>query len=389
MGSRGVPVSVKRAVVEADVSTLNVSEFCRSHGISTWLFYDLRRRFALEGAAALAPRSRAPKRVANKTSVEVQDRIVSLRKELAEDGWDCGPATIRFHLEQRDGRSPSEATIWRVLRDRGFITPDPKKRPKHTSRRFSAERANECWQIDATKWQLPNGLWVEIINVIDDCTRLLIASTAVGTCTTANSWDALCHGAARWGWPERVLSDNGTAFRGQGNGGLIPSLMALGIRDTHSRPYHPQTCGKIERFHQTLKLHLRCQDAVTAIDDLQRQLDRFSDYYNHRRPHRAIGRRIPADVWAETPRSGPADRPLNAVTSTHHSPVGRDGRIRIGDKTRISLGALHAGQSAQVVLTGRVAHVFINGRLVRQLEIDPAKRNQPLYTQGGHPRKRA
>ena len=80
-------MSVKRAVVEADVSTLNVSEFCRSHGISTWLFYDLRRRFALEGAAALAPRSRAPKRVANKTSVEVQDRIVSLRKELAEDGW--------------------------------------------------------------------------------------------------------------------------------------------------------------------------------------------------------------------------------------------------------------------------------------------------------------
>ena len=214
-------------------------------------------------------------------------------------------------------------------------------------------------------------------------------STAVGTCTTANSWDALCRGAARWGWPERVLSDNGTAFRGRGDGGLIPSLMALGIRDTHSRPYHPQTCGKIERFHQTIKLHLRCQDAVTVIDDLQRQLDRFADYYNHRRPHRAIGRRTPASVWAETPRSGPADRALNAVTSTHHAPVARDGRIRIGDKIRISLGALHAGQNAQVVLTGRIAHVFIDGRLVRQLEIDPTKRNQPLYTQGGHPRKRA
>ncbi|MBK8331606.1 MAG: transposase [Acidimicrobiaceae bacterium] len=259
-----------------------------------------------------------------------------------------------------------------------------RRNDQHTSRRFSAERANECWQIDATKWQLPNGLWVEIINVIDDCTRLLIASTAVGV-PTANSWDALCHGAARWGWPSVSYRTMGLRSRA-GQWRADPSLLALGIRDP-LRPYHPQTCGKIERFHQTLKLHLRCQDAVTAIDDLQRQLDRFSDYYNHRRPHRAIGRRIPADVWAET-RSGPADRPLNAVTSTSLSGRG-DGRIRIGDKTRISLGALHAGQSAQVVLTGRVAHVFINGRLVRQLEIDPAKRNQPLYTQGGHPRKRA
>src|SRR3954464_13037929 len=109
MGSRGVPMTVKRAIVEADVSTLNVTEFCRAHGISTWLFYDLRRRYAVDGESALTPRSRAPKRVANKTSVEVQERIVALRKELADDGWDCGPATIRFHLEQRDGRSPSEA----------------------------------------------------------------------------------------------------------------------------------------------------------------------------------------------------------------------------------------------------------------------------------------
>lgn len=383
-------MSVKRAIVEADLSTLNVTEFCRVHGVSTWLFYDVRRRFAVVGDAALEPRSRAPKRVANKTSADVQDRIVLLRKELAEDGWDCGPATIRFHLVQRDGRSPSDATIWRVLRDRGFIVPEPKKRPKHTSRRFAAERANECWQIDATKWLLPDGTWVEIINVIDDCTRLLIASQAVRTCTTANSWDTLCHGAARWGWPERVLSDNGTPFRGRdGAGGLVPSLAALGIRDTHSRPYHPQTCGKVERFHQTLKLHLSRQTPAADLVELQAQLDRFAEYYNHRRPHRAIGRRTPAEAWMATPRSGPADQPISAPTATHRLVVDKAGRITIGSRLRISLGAAHIGHIAHLVVTGEHAHVFIDGRLVRQLRIDPTKRSQSLYNRGGHPGKRA
>ncbi len=145
-------MSVRRAVVDADVSTLNVTEFCRQHGISTWLFYDLRRRCGVEGEVALVPRSRAPKRVANKTDEATQDAIVLLRKQLADVGLDNGPATIRFHLEQRHGRSPSEATIWRVLRDRGFIVTEPRKAPKHAHRRCAAERA-----MSAGRLMPPNG----------------------------------------------------------------------------------------------------------------------------------------------------------------------------------------------------------------------------------------
>jgi transposase InsO family protein len=370
-------MSVRRAVVDADVSTLNVSEFCRQHGVSTWLFYDLRRRYAAVGDVALEPLSRAPKRVANKISALVGDRIVLLRKELADDGLDNGPATIRFHLQRLDGWAPSEATIWRVLKQRGFINPEPRKAPKRSYRRFVAERANECWQIDATKWDLADGTMIEIINVIDDCTRVLIASLAVSTCTTANSWDALCHGAQRWGWPERVLSDNGTPFRGQnGHGGLLPALAALGIEDRHSRPYHPQTCGKVERFHQTLKRHLATRDPATTLTELQTGLDRFTERYNHHRPHRAIGRRFPADVWQQTPRSGPASGPLGTPTTTSTTVVGNDGRISIATRTRIGLGVAHAGQIATTVITGVNAHVFINGRLVRQLTINPNTRDQ-------------
>ena len=371
-------MSVRRAIVDADVSMLNVSEFCRVHGISTWLFYNLRRRHAAGGDVALEPLSRAPKRVANKTPVAVGDRIVLLRKQLADDGLDNGPATIRFHLQRLDDWAPSEATIWRVLKQRGFINPEPRKAPKHAYRRFAAERANECWQIDATKWSLTDGTLVEIINVIDDCTRVLIASMAVPTCTTANSWDALCAGAQQWGWPERVLSDNGMAFRGPaGNGGLLPALAALGIEDRHSRPYHPQTCGKVERFHQTLKLHLNRHDLTATLAELQADLDRFREIYNHHRPHRAIGRRFPADVWHATPRSGPANHPLSTPTTTSTTQVTADGRISIATRTRVGIGTAHAGKTAITVITGTNAHVFINGQLVRHLTINPNTRDQP------------
>jgi transposase InsO family protein len=371
-------MSVRRAIVDADVSMLNVAEFCRVHGVSTWLFYDLRRRHVADGDAALEPLSRAPKRVANKIDAVVGDRIVLLRKQLADDGLDNGPATIRFHLQRLDGWAPSEATIWRVLKQRGFINPEPRKAPKHAYRRFVAERANECWQIDATKWDLADGTMIEIINVIDDCTRVLIASVAVPTCTTINSWAALCQGAQHWGWPERVLSDNGMAFRGAaGHGGLLPALGALGIEDRHSRPYHPQTCGKVERFHQTLKRHLATRDPAATLADLQADLDRFTERYNHHRPHRAIARRFPADVWHTTPRSGPAGHALGTPTTTSTAVVTADGRISIATRTRISLGIAHAGQTATTVITGNQAHVFINGRLVRQLAINPNTRDQP------------
>jgi transposase InsO family protein len=371
-------MSVRRAIVDADASTLNVSEFCRQHGVSTWLFYDLRRRHAVGGDAVLEPLSRAPKRVANKIPVAVGDRIVLLRKELADDGLDNGPATIRFHLQRLEGWAPSEATIWRVLKQRGFINPEPRKAPKHAYRRFVAERANECWQIDATKWWLGDATMVEIINVIDDCTRVLIASMAVSTCTTSSSWEALSSGAQQWGWPQRVLSDNGTPFRGRdGHGGLLPALAALGIDDRHSRPYHPQTCGKVERFHQTLKLHLDTRDPAATLAELQADLDRFREIYNHHRPHRAIGRRFPAEVWQQTPRSGPAGHALGTPTTTSTTVVSADGRISIASRTRVGIGVTHAGKTAITVITGVNAHVFIDGRLIRQLAINPNTRDQP------------
>src|SRR3712207_2168557 len=96
-------MSVRRLVVEVDPATVNVTAFCRDHGISTWFFWDVRRRYARDGEAALEPRSRAPHHLAHRIPAAVEDEIVAMRKELAELGLDAGPATIGFHLRRRFG----------------------------------------------------------------------------------------------------------------------------------------------------------------------------------------------------------------------------------------------------------------------------------------------
>lgn len=376
-------MSVRRLVVEVDTGGLNVAEFCRSHGISRWFFYDLRRRYATEGEAALEPRSRAPKTVRNRTSAAVEQAIIDERKRLEGEGLDAGAATIAFHLAGQLGRgvaTPSEATIWRVLSRRGFITPQPDKAPKHAHRSFQAERANQCWQIDDTEWWLAGGREVKIINILDDRTRLLVASVAVTACSTAAAFEAFCRAAQEWGWPTRFLSDNAKAFRH----GLADALRPLGVAAGHSRPYHPQTCGKVERFHQTLKKRLSAHPPMDTLAELQTQLDEFARLYNHQRPHRSLGRQTPAQVFAHTPKAGPADRPLGEPTHLHHVTV-HGGVCHINKDYSISVGAAHTGHTATVIITGVACHVFITGRLIRQLTLNPTQRSQPLHNRPGRP----
>ena len=128
-------------------------------------------------------------------------------------------------------------------------------------------------------------------------------------------------------------------------------------RAGHSRPYHPQTCGKVERFHQTLKRWLAKQPPAATIDELQAQLDLFRLIYNHHRPHRAIGRRFPADVWSAAPKSGPADHPIGTPTQTWHATV-IGGRVCAGTPLLISVGAAYERLPATIVLTGATCHVF-------------------------------
>lgn len=379
MARRDVPMSIKRLVVDIDPSGLNVTQFCSEHRISTWFFWDLRRRFVSEGDAAFVPKSRAPKRVANKTPVGIEEAIVAKRKELTDAGLDAGADSIWWHLRDLEGR-PSRSTIYRILRSRGFITAQPAKAPKRSGRRFNAERANESWQLDDTDWQLADETAVKILNILDDHSRLLTASTAMATCTGAATLNTMATTAAVLGWPARFQSDNAKAFQEV----LAKALSPLGIASARSRPHHPQTNGKIERFHQTLKRWLAKQPRAESLAELQEQLDAFRHLYNHHRPHRALNRATPATVWTHAPKTGPSNQPLGAPSTIHHSTV-INGRCRAGTNL-ITLGAAYNTKAALTIITGTACHVFIDGKLIRHLTLDPTHEIQALHNRPGRPR---
>lgn len=379
MAREEVPLSLRRAIVEADPGELNVAEFCRGHGVSTWFFWDLRRRYAAEGDAALTPKSRAPHHPGGRTPADVEEAIVAKRKELDDAGLDCGPASIAFHLRELPG-VPSEATIWRILTARGQIVPQPAKAPKHSGRSYTAQRANECWALDDTDWSLADGTAVKILNVLDDHSRYCVAATVIlKSCTGTAALAVLAAAAVFLGWPMRFWSDNARAFTRT----LATALAPIGVSASHCRPYHPQGNGKIERFHQTLQKWLAKQPPAATVAELQDQLERFRTIYNTQRPHRALGHRFPADVWIHAPKSGPAARPLGTPTTVHDTIV-HNGRSYAGRYT-ISVGATHNGQRALTVITGTACHIFIDGHLIRQLTLKPEQRTQPLHNRTGRP----
>jgi transposase InsO family protein len=377
-----IPMSVRRLIADVDVKKLNVTKFCKEHGIGRSSFYEIRKRVDVEGESGLELRSRAPDTVANKTPVVVEDRIVELRKSLADDGLDNGAATIWWHLtEEECEQVPSESTIWRILTRRGFVTPDPTK-SRRVYKRFEAGRANEMWQIDGTDHTLRNGKVVKIINVIDDGSRVLAGARAHPTESKTAAFDALCVGATVWGWPQIVLSDNG-----KGLTALKPALAVLGVTKIESSPYHPQTCGKVERFHRTQQKWLASQPAAESIEELQILLDEFTIIYNEQRPHRSVGRRPPVKRWNALPKSGPANQPLNIdTTNIVDRRVARNGAVAANQKL-ISVGSRLAGETVTVITTGLTCHIFHKGDLIRTLTIDPDKRVQPIYDRPGAPRR--
>jgi transposase-like protein len=203
-------------IAKAEGRAVNVEGVCRDNGVSRQHFYDRLRRFRAEGLAGFEPRSRRPLSSPNQTAVEVEDRIVELRKRLADEGLDHGATTIQWHLG-RDATIvvvASVATIHRILVRRGQVNPQPHKRPKGSFRRFEAPAPNEWWQIDSMDWTIATGV-AKVFNVIDDHSRVVVASRGVAEATSVEAWTTFVQAGQRFGLPAGVLSDNGLAFSGR------------------------------------------------------------------------------------------------------------------------------------------------------------------------------
>jgi transposase InsO family protein len=216
----------------------------------------------------------------------LRERICTLRCELHAAGLDHGPVSIAARLQQEGLQAPAFSTIRRILTAAGLITPEPKKRPKSSYRRFQADQPNECWQSDFTHWQLADGTGVEIINWLDDHSRYLLTSRAYRRITGQTVISTFLNIVERYGLPQSTLTDNGSVYTSRftgGRNGFEYLLASLGITQKNGHPGHPQTQGKIERFHQTLKRWLAAQPAAATVAELQTQLDTFTHIYNQTR----------------------------------------------------------------------------------------------------------
>lgn len=361
------------------------SELARAHGISQSWIYELVARFRKGGYPALEPGSRRPRSSPGQVSLQVQAAVVELRHELLTAGHDAGAQTIAHHLTGRVDKVPSVATIWRILSRHGLIRPEPHKRPRCSFKRFEAQLPNEMWQADSTHWQLSDDTDVEILNLIDDHSRLVLASVALPSVKAPNVYEIFLAATEAHGQPATLLCDNAAAFSGNPRRGKVvleAELERLGIRCIHSTPYHPQTCGKVERFHQTMKRFLARQARPVSLAYLQLQLDAFRDYYNQHRPHRALGGRSPLAAFNARLKA----KPDPAQTPTHYrvrkDKVDRFGRVTLrylGRLHHIGLGLAYKNRSVRLLVAGdHVRVVTDEGSLLRELTLDPSRDYQPL-----------
>lgn len=376
------------------------SEVARSYGVSQGWVSRLVKRYRLEGDAAFQPRSRRPNNAPTRLPQPTIDLIIELRDTLAGKGLDHGPHTIAWHLEHHHRLTVSVSSIHRHLRAAELITPQPQKRPRSSFIRFAAEQPNERWQADFTHWWLADGTHVEILNWIDDHARYAISVTAhrrVTGPTVVNEFRKACE---THGVPASTLTDNGMVFTTRlagGKGGrnaLENELHRLGILQINSTPGHPTTCGKVERFHQTLKKWLTRQPPAATIAELQTQLDAFTDEYNHRRPHREMpSQATPATIYRARPKTSPGER-IDTHDRVRTDRVDQFGKLTLrhaGRLHHIGTGRTHA-RTRVLILVHDLNIQIINaatGDLIRQLTLDPTRDYQPRAIPTGRPKKKS
>ena len=379
----------------------DVAAFCRAQGISRQSYYNWKRRFETEGLDGLRDRTRRPNSIPNATPVEVEDAIVRARKELAEGGAFNGPLSIADQLAA-EGVSPvpSRATIARILVRRGLVAPQPRKRPRSSYRRFQAGRPNELWQSDWTEWRLidRDGARrpVAIAGTLDDHSRFLVGIGAgSGDGTGELVWAVMSAAIGAHGVPMSSLTDNGSCYYNIHRADRRPArfeanLAALGCQSIASTPYHPQTCGKIERFWQTLKKWLRAREQrhgpYRTVSALNRDLHLFAEHYNTRRPHRALNGRTPAAVFEATVKARPADRPLPSRAHISRCHVSTGGSIAVAGppgavrpQLRVQVGGRYKQLPVTVIQDGIRVAIFTGNTLIRALDLDPTKTYQPVH----------
>lgn len=363
----------------------SVLEVCRRRGLSRASYYRYRRRYLDEGAAGLEPRSRRPRGSPARIAAELESQIVTLRQ--GHPRW--GARRIQAELERAGTEPPAVATIHRALTRNSLVPPQPPRRRK-AKLRFERPVANDLWQIDGTQVRLADGRAAWVVDCLDDHARFLLAAIACPGPSGEVAWACFAQASSAYGLPRQLLSDNHLSFTGRLFGIQVAferRLAQVGVKLINAAPAHPQTLGKLERFHRTLKEWLAEEGPALDLEHLQLLLDRFRPHYNGERPHQGIGNATPGERYrarslpaAPSQEQAPAQATSLESGSAAWRKVSASGIVRY-DGLAIIVGRRYAGARVQVAEIGQLIQIRRGEELVRALVPDASKPYQTLDRQ--------
>ena len=383
-------MSKRRLVITAVVIEGRThAEVAAEYGISRSWVTRLVARYHAEGDAAFQPKSRRPKSSPSRLADVMNEQIVNLRVDLTKQGLDAGPITIQWHLNHHHGIDVSVSTIRRRLLAAGLIEPEPKKRPKNTYMRFEAELPNETWQSDFTHIWLADGTDTETITWLDDHSRKALHVSVHRRITGNIVRDTFDKTAEIYGFPASVLTDNGLVYTVRfagypgGRNQIETRLAELGIKQKHTRPNHPTTTGKVERFQQTMKKWITARPPAHTISSLQQLVDEFVEIYNFQRPHTSLGKVTPDVAYRRLPKDQPHDEGAGPHYRIRHDIVDPTGTVslrRAGRMHHIMVSRKHKRTPVILVIDDLDIRVVnkTTGELLRHLKLNPEIGYQPL-----------
>lgn len=335
----------KKFVQEAQQEDANIRGLCRSNGISSRTAYKWLNRYREEGEEGLVDRTRRPQHSPKQTPREMEARVLQVRQ--AHPAW--GGRKIRAYLQRQGVEDvPAASTITAILHRNQCI--DPEESKKRTAlQRFEMEQPNQIWQMDFKGWIWIGGARCSPLTVLDDHSRYLVGLTACHNQKKETVQGALTHIFRQYGLPDIFLVDNGPPWGGSKSKDhnyteLNIWMFRLGIRVIHISPRHPQTIGKDERLHRTLKAEVLKQHQFENFFVCQNIFDAWRELYNHDRPHQALKMDVPASRYRSSQNSFPETLPPieydeGAIVHT----VLQNGCVVFQDKYQIWLGKIFAG----------------------------------------------
>lgn len=296
-------VQLRREFVElalADGS--NVRELARRYGISRTTAYKFLKRYESAGVAGLEDRSRRPRRQPRRVPSQVEDAVVGTRRE--HPAW--GPRKIAARLRMLGAVAPAPSTVQSILHRNGLISPTASAAARPFMR-FERPEPNDLWQMDFKgHFPMRSGGRCHPLTVIDDHSRYLVGLQACSNETAETVEERLTGIFRRYGMPWAMLADNGTPWgcerETQSYGPTEVWLFRRGVDVLHGRPRHPQTQGKDERLHRTLKAELLGTRTMANLEDAQQQFDAWRPMYNAERPHEALGNAPPISRYRPSKR---------------------------------------------------------------------------------------